>query len=66
MPLAGSCSAPISAACHVTNDEDGSATVEKAVRWGAVERNSGEEVGHCSFTAGQAKAPVKGQLYAGD
>lgn len=66
MPLAGSCSAAISAACHVTNDEDGSTTVEKAVRWGAVERKSEEDVGHCSFTARQAEAPVKGQLYAGN
>ena len=66
MPLAGSCSAAISAACHVTNDEDGSTTVEKAVRWGAVERKSKKDVGHCSFTAGQAEAPVKGQLYAGN
>ena len=65
MPLAGSCSAAISAACHVTNNEDGSTTVEKAVRWGAVERKSEEDVGHCSFTARQAEAPVKGQLYAG-
>ena len=60
MPLAGSCSAAISAACHRPN-EDVDAPY-KPVMWGAVE--SKDPIGHCCFTSFEVTKPVKGQVYA--
>ena len=62
MPLAGSCSAAISAACHLP-EEDINAN-EKPVLWGVVGMKEGG-VGHCSFTSLEAEAPVEGESYAG-
>ncbi|CAF9925048.1 hypothetical protein IMSHALPRED_006362 [Imshaugia aleurites] len=67
MPLAGSCSAAISAACHPPKtDVDASL---KRVMWGVVAEESfkhlGESVGHCSFTSLKVEAPTVGKLYAG-
>ena len=67
MPLAGSCSAAISAACHPP-EADVNASL-KRVMWGVVAEDSfqheGECVGHCSFTSFKVGAPVVGKLYAG-
>ena len=67
MPLAGSCSAAISAACHPP-EADVRASL-KRVMWGVVTEESfqyeGEWVGHCSFTSSEVKAPVVGNLYMG-
>ena len=63
MPLAGSCSAAISAACHVPEEEDVHAS-EKPVLWGVVSVKEGG-VGHCSFTSLKAETPVEGESYAG-
>lgn len=60
MPLAGSCSAAISAACHRPN-EDVDAPY-KPVMWGAVE--SKDPIGHCCFTSFEVTKPIKGQVYA--
>ena len=67
MPLAGSCSAAISAACHpLETDVDASM---KRVMWGVVAEDcfqyERESVGHCSFTSSKVEAPVVGQCYAG-
>lgn len=67
MPLAGSCSAAISAACHPPEiDVDASS---KRIMWGVVAEESfkhrGESVGHCSFTSFKVEAPTVGKLYAG-
>lgn len=64
VPLAGSCSAAISAACH-RPVWDGDASL-KTVMWGVTkEGGGGGEVGHCCFTSG-AVAPVEeGKMYAG-
>ena len=67
MPLMGSCSGAISAACHPpANDKDAS---KLAVRWGVVGQKTvdetGEVVGHCTFTSFKVRGPVKGKLYAG-
>ena len=67
MPLAGSCSAAISAACHpLEADVDASM---KRVMWGVVAEDcfqyEGESVGHCSFTSSTVEAPVVGKWYAG-
>ena len=60
VPLVGSCSAAISAACHRPN-EDVDAPF-KPVMWGAVE--SSNPIGHCCFTSFEVTKPVKGQVYA--
>ena len=46
MPLAASCSAAISAACHATQDD--SEAHLKAVRWGVVCNRRNEETGDCA------------------
>ena len=67
MPLAGSCSAAISAACHPP-EADVNAS-RKRVMWGVVAEDSfqyeGESVGHCSFTSTDVEAPVVGKWYCG-
>ena len=67
MPLAGSCSAAISAACHPP-EADVNASL-KRVMWGVVAEDSfqyeGESVGHCSFTSSKVEAPVVGKWYCG-
>ena len=67
MPLAGSCSAAISAACHPP-EADADASM-KRIMWGVVADDcfqyEGENVGHCSFTSSTVEAPVVGKWYAG-
>ncbi len=60
VPLVGSCSAAISAACHRPNDDVDAPF--KPVMWGAVE--SSNPIGHCCFTSFEVTKPVKGQVYA--
>ena len=67
MPLMGSCSGAISAACHPPDgDKDAS---KLAVKWGVVGHGTvdetGEVVGHCTFTSFKVRGPAKGRLYAG-
>ena len=61
MPLVGSNSAAISAACHAPNG-DNHASVSP-IMWGAVETS--EEVGHCCFTSFDVIPLESGKLYAG-
>ena len=61
MPLVGSNSAAISAACHAPNG-DINASVSP-IMWGAVE--TGGEVGHCCFTSFDVIPLESGKLYAG-
>ena len=67
MPLAGSCSAAISAACHPP-EADVDASI-KRIMWGVVTEDcfqyEGENVGHCSFTSSTVEGPVVGKWYAG-
>ena len=67
MPLAGSCSAAISAACHPP-ETDVHASL-KPVMYGVVTGDKSNRtkrgIGHCSFTSFEVTAPVKGQLYVG-
>ncbi len=65
MPLAGTCSLAISAACHPTDRvESGQSIGEKKLQWGVVS-TSDDEVGHCAFSADGVGAVVKGKLYGG-
>ena len=63
MPLVGSCSAAISAACHRPREDVDAATLP--LLWGVVSDQDEGAVGHCSFTSFKASLPVQGKLYAG-
>lgn len=67
MPLAGSCSAAISAACHPPEADTFPST--NPIMWGAVEyetsKEDAEPVGHCTLTSLDVETPEKGKLYAG-
>lgn len=67
IPVASSCSAAISAACHPP-PEDVQASL-LPVKWGAVthgEINGGGKpsVGHCTFSSLPVEAPKRGRYYA--
>jgi hypothetical protein len=63
MPLAGSCSAAISAACHSPpSDADASFL---PLKWGVIEVGDASGVGHCSFSSRDVSEPVTGLRYAG-
>jgi hypothetical protein len=66
MPLASSCSAAISAACHPP--EGGVDAQFLPVQWGAVSHGvregEAEVVGHCSFSSWPVEIPMPGRLYA--
>ena len=73
MPLVGSCSAAISAACHQPMEDQ--AAADKALLWGVPESDGdtdheygncrhGQVVGHCSFTSFSVSPPQEGRLYA--
>lgn len=65
MPLARSCSAAISAACHRPETDEHAST--KPVMWGVVshefDEDLGKTLGHCCFTSLEVKPPVEGSLY---
>lgn len=64
IPLVGSWSAGISAACHPPQMDTWASQSE--VQWGVVSHDTGVgDVGHCSFTSGFVTPPVEGRLYAG-
>ncbi|KAL1592703.1 hypothetical protein SLS60_011119 [Paraconiothyrium brasiliense] len=72
MPLGGTNSALISAACHVIDangaqkeDEAREEIVDRPLQWGVSKEGSRDEVGHCSFSDGEVRKPVVGLLYAG-
>ncbi|GME42265.1 hypothetical protein GTA08_BOTSDO06373 [Neofusicoccum parvum] len=60
IPLAGSCSVAISAACHAPEDTSD----ELPLIWGAIPDESDDGVGHCSFSSGPVDKPVEGRMYA--
>ncbi|KAK1977013.1 hypothetical protein LZ30DRAFT_602218 [Colletotrichum cereale] len=60
IPVAGSCSAAISAACHPGFYEENA--WEKPLRWGVVPEPESEPR-HCSFSSQPTEGPVEGQLY---
>lgn len=65
MPLAGSCSLAISAACHPEKDtEDDSVSLsEQKLQWGVVS-TSNDGIGHCAFTSKEVGPLVEGRMYA--
>jgi hypothetical protein len=62
MPVAASCSAAISAACHPNLEEPDAWRM--GLKWGKVSSSYGGRVGHCSFSSRDAAIPKEGELYA--
>ena len=68
MPLAGSCSAAISAACHAPSWDVDAAL--KPVMWGVIpgsvhgDVRAQKDAGHCSFTSGEVELVQGGRSYA--
>lgn len=60
VPVAATCSASISAMCHVMATEDGQKAVSRPIKWGVVEKG---RVGHCSFSSSDVEVPESGKLY---
>jgi hypothetical protein len=65
MPLAGSCSLAISAACHPEQGVGMGDFVlsEQELQWGVVSTSS-DGVGHCAFSSAEVGPLVKGRMYA--
>lgn len=61
MPVAGSCSAAISAACHPPPDDTNAAY--STVSWGAIEQGQYHLVGHCTFTSHKVCAVTSEHVY---
>lgn len=62
MPVGGTNSAVVSAACHVRREEE---RADGAFMWGATVPGGKEVVGHCSFSCGEVGRLRVGGLYAG-
>ena len=62
MPLVGSCSLAISAACHRPPDDDEASLLP--VQWGAVSHETARRPGHCCFTSFDVEQPIEGQKYS--
>lgn len=63
MPMAGSCSLAISAACHRPPGDVNAAL--SPVKWGAVSHETKDGPGHCCFTSFEVESPIVGHEYAG-
>lgn len=61
IPVAGSCSAAIAAACH-PDPMEGNLLATLPLSWGVFSGKS-DTIGHCSFTSRIVKKPAKGRLY---
>ncbi|KAJ5371906.1 hypothetical protein N7517_003912 [Penicillium concentricum] len=73
MPVAGSCSLAISAACHPAFDPNENRVLRSdigdedmallPIKWGVVAAPVDGHVGHCSFTSEYVDLPMKGKVY---
>ena len=63
IPIVGSNSFTISAACHPSKEDKGAAF--KSLKWGAVSHQEGDIPGHCCLTSREVEKPRCGNLYAG-
>lgn len=64
MPLAGSCSVAISAACHGPEWDVDAGVLP--VQWGVIpDSDEGTGIGHCCFTSGPVEGVQEGKEYAG-
>ena len=63
MPVVGSCSVAIAAACHRPKDDEDAAYLP--VAWGEVVSEGTTDIGHCCFTSRTVYEPIPDRLYAG-
>jgi hypothetical protein len=65
MPLVGSCSLAISAACHPDQDREDKGTLlsEQKLQWGVVSTTE-DGIGHCAFSSKEVTRIIKGRTYA--
>jgi hypothetical protein len=73
MPVAGSCSLAIAAACHPVpvNDSRGAEVVRQTedhpelfpLKWGVMSLDSAGGFGHCGFSSREVEMPVDGEIY---
>ena len=61
MPLVGSCSAAISAACHPTHQDTDMSVLP--VKWGVEKTVVVGSSGHCSFSSFEVDMPIAGEKY---
>jgi hypothetical protein len=72
VPLGGTNSAVISAACHTKHKKGGTHELQEddiacqPLRWGVTIRGGKDKIGHCCLTNKGVGRPVEGYLYAGD
>ena len=62
IPVAGTCSLAISAACHY-NEEGDPDVVHKPLVWGVVTPADENSPGHCSMSGDQVSEPILGLMY---
>ncbi|KIW04859.1 uncharacterized protein PV09_04041 [Verruconis gallopava] len=62
IPLAASCSAAISAACHLERNEPDAAVLP--LLWGVAASEQWDRIGHCAFSSLGVREPVDGNRYA--
>jgi hypothetical protein len=70
LPIGGTNSAVISAACHVKHEEEsgdvgGETMCNRPLQWGVTIPGGKDIVGHCSFSSREVDLPEVGHLYAG-
>jgi len=63
IPLVGSSSAALSAACHPLPNETSVSLMP--LQWGVVNASEGKSVMHCALSSLEVTSPVVGSLYAG-
>ncbi|MCJ1471140.1 hypothetical protein MMC07_009788 [Pseudocyphellaria aurata] len=66
IPVGGSCSVVLSAACHVEDEKiESSKMASKPLQWGCVPSGGSDGVGHCAFSDATVTFPQQSVLYAG-
>ena len=65
MPVVGSCSIAIAAACHPSAGDQWETEKiwEAELQWGATSEPDREKPGHCSFSAAEVGSPIDGSAY---
>lgn len=70
LPIGGTNSAVISAACHVKYEDEavekgGEDIAKRPLKWGVTIAGGREQIGHCCFSSDEVEDPKVGFLYAG-
>jgi hypothetical protein len=61
MPLKGTNSAVVAAACYVAEGEEN--IERKKIKWGVVCKHDTDGTGHCAFSSGEPAFPQDGVVY---